>query len=149
MKQWKWHTLKHTKCIIDFHMTRPSMVVWKTQMCLNQCYVCAMSPDNEVHGANMGPTSVLSAPDVPHVGPMNLAIREDSVYNPTTLYSVYIFLQLTDFAITERLAIASMGLTGLITSWSKDITEHYEHNDNMFFLLPFRSTNPLTKSIPQ
>ena len=28
-----------------------------------------------VHGANMGPTWVLLAPDGPHVGPMNLAIR--------------------------------------------------------------------------
>ena len=33
-------------------------------------------PDNKVHGANMGPTWVLSAPDGPHVGPMNLAIRD-------------------------------------------------------------------------
>ena len=32
-------------------------------------------PDNKVHGANMGPTWVLSAPDGPHVGPMELAIR--------------------------------------------------------------------------
>ena len=32
-------------------------------------------PNNEVHGANMGPTWVLSAPDGPHVGRMNLAIR--------------------------------------------------------------------------
>ena len=32
-------------------------------------------PDNMVHGANMGPTRVLSAPCGPHVGPMNLAIR--------------------------------------------------------------------------
>ena len=32
------------------------------------------SPDSKVHGANMGPTWVLSAPDGPHVGPMNLAI---------------------------------------------------------------------------
>ena len=30
-------------------------------------------PDNKVHGANMGPTWVLSAPDGPHVGPMNFA----------------------------------------------------------------------------
>ena len=35
------------------------------------------NPDSKVHGANMGPTWVLSAPDGPHVGPMNLAIRED------------------------------------------------------------------------
>ena len=33
------------------------------------------SPDNKVHGTIMGPTWALSAPDGPHVGPMNLAIR--------------------------------------------------------------------------
>ena len=32
-------------------------------------------PDSEFHGANMGPTWVLSAPGGPHVGPKNLAIR--------------------------------------------------------------------------
>ena len=32
------------------------------------------SPYRNVHWANMGPTWVLSAPDGPHVGPMNLAI---------------------------------------------------------------------------
>ena len=34
------------------------------------------NPDSKVHGANMGPTWVLLAPDGPHVGPMNLAMRE-------------------------------------------------------------------------
>ena len=34
-------------------------------------------PDSNVHGANVGPTWVLSAPDGSHVGPMNLAIRVD------------------------------------------------------------------------
>ena len=34
------------------------------------------TPDRTVHGAIMGPTWVLSAPDRPHVGPMNLAIRD-------------------------------------------------------------------------
>ena len=33
-------------------------------------------PDSKVHGANMGPTWVLSAPDGPHVGPLNLVIRD-------------------------------------------------------------------------
>ena len=33
-------------------------------------------PESKVHGANMGPTWVLSAPEGPHVDPMNLAIRE-------------------------------------------------------------------------
>ena len=32
--------------------------------------------DSKVHGANMGPTLVLSAPAGPYVGPMNLAIRD-------------------------------------------------------------------------
>ena len=32
-------------------------------------------PDSKIHGANMGPTRVLSAPDGPHAHPMNLAIR--------------------------------------------------------------------------
>ena len=34
------------------------------------------SPDSKIHGSDMGPTWVLSAPDGPHVGPMNLAIRD-------------------------------------------------------------------------
>ena len=36
------------------------------------------NPDSKVHGTNTGPTWVLPAPDGPHVGPMNLAIREPS-----------------------------------------------------------------------
>ena len=32
------------------------------------------SPDSKVHGVNMGHTWVLSAPDGPNVGPMNLAL---------------------------------------------------------------------------
>ena len=32
-------------------------------------------PDSKVHGSNIGHTWVLSAPDGPHVGPVNLAIR--------------------------------------------------------------------------
>ena len=33
-------------------------------------------PDSNFHGAHMGPTWVLAAPGGPHVGPMNLAIRD-------------------------------------------------------------------------
>ena len=39
------------------------------------CFCGLLVPDSKVHGATMGPTWVLSAPDGPHVGPMNLAIR--------------------------------------------------------------------------
>ena len=31
--------------------------------------------DSKVHGANMGPTCALSAPDEPHIGPVNFDIR--------------------------------------------------------------------------
>ena len=34
-------------------------------------------PDRKVHGANLRPTWVLSAPDGPHVGPMNFAMKVD------------------------------------------------------------------------
>ena len=33
-----------------------------------------MDPDSKFHGANMGPTWVLSAPDGPNVVPVNFAI---------------------------------------------------------------------------
>ena len=38
-------------------------------------------PDSKVHGSNMGPTWVMSAPDRPTVGPMNIAIRGASFYH--------------------------------------------------------------------
>ena len=41
--------------------------------------------DSKVHGANMGPTWVLSAPDGPHVGPMILAIRDIAVPSNITV----------------------------------------------------------------
>ena len=38
-------------------------------------YLCDQNiPDSKVHGANMGPTWVLPAPDGPRVGPINLDI---------------------------------------------------------------------------
>ena len=61
-------------------------VLWiENCVCLNciQLYLTStpstklVLPESKVHGANMGPTWVLSAPDGPHVGPMNLAIRGD------------------------------------------------------------------------
>ena len=38
-------------------------------------FITKLSPDGKVHGANMGPTWVLSAPDGPHVGPIYLGIK--------------------------------------------------------------------------
>ena len=46
------------------------------------------NPESKVHGANTGPTWVLSAPDGPHVGPMNLAITE-ALWVTTISHHVY------------------------------------------------------------
>ena len=57
-----WESRTHTCVILNNGHSLPQS--WNFQF-----------PDSKVHGANMGPTWVLSAPDGPHVGPMNLAIR--------------------------------------------------------------------------
>ena len=46
------------------------------------------SPDSKVRGANMAPTWVLSAPDVPHVCPMNLAIKECNKHTESVVCDV-------------------------------------------------------------
>ena len=48
--------------------------------------VLSNSSDSKAHGANMKPIWVLSAPDGPHVGPMNLAIRVCS--QPFAIYTI-------------------------------------------------------------
>ena len=50
---------------------------------LNRHWTIERFTDSKVHGANMGPTWVLSAPEGRHVGPINLAIRVDH-YDLTT-----------------------------------------------------------------
>ena len=60
-------------------------------------------PDSKVHGANMGPNWVLSAPDGPRVGPMNLAIREAHLTLIMPLMSEWVikFNGLSRTAVTE------------------------------------------------
>ena len=53
---------------------RSDYIVVNAILC--QEFAFGNNPDSKVHGADMGPSWVLSAPDGPHVGPMNLAIRE-------------------------------------------------------------------------
>ena len=43
------------------------------------------APDSKVHGANMGPTWALSAPDCAHVGPTNPAIRGVAASYPSRI----------------------------------------------------------------
>ena len=61
-----------------------------------QAYYCLFAclyriPDGKNNGANMEPTWVLSAPDVPHVGPMNLAIRVILSIQYTPMISSFVF----------------------------------------------------------
>ena len=61
-----------------------NIIIWRKQQFIRQIqtssrFLALAIPDSKVHGANMGPTWVLLAPDGPHVGPMNLAIRDQGV----------------------------------------------------------------------
>ena len=49
-------------------------------------------PDSKVHGANMGPTWVLLAPDGPHDGPMNLAIRDCTFLHPSNTHAALAYV---------------------------------------------------------
>ena len=51
-------------------------------------------PDSKVHGANMGPTWVLSAPDGAHGVPMNLAIRGEYPVVVAVMWFVLVVIQL-------------------------------------------------------
>ena len=50
------------------------------------------TPDNKVHGTNMGPTWVLSASGGPHAGPINLVIR-DALFgrNMSSIHHSFLF----------------------------------------------------------
>ena len=50
-------------------------MIFNTNVVLQGIVAWCIYQDSKVHGANMGPTWVLSAPDGPHVDPMNVAIR--------------------------------------------------------------------------
>ena len=52
----------------------------------SQRYTTKRPPDSIVHGTNMGPTWVLSAPDEPHVGPINLAIWDRKHHSKDALW---------------------------------------------------------------
>ena len=71
---------------------------WPGDMrCHADTFICNQdAPDNKFHGANIEPTWVLSAPDGPHFGPMNLDIRDSLRYVYTTsMLRHNIYLSLT------------------------------------------------------
>ena len=65
-----------------------------------------ISPDSKVHGENMGPTCVMSAPGGPHVGPMNPAI-----------WVMFMDICHIDNYIFEWLPVALLLLVNASSSW--------------------------------
>ena len=82
-------------------------------------------PDNIVHGANMGPIWVLSAPDGPHVGPMNFAIWDAndqlcSSLGTGGLCRIPMWLRgLVDTSWPQTIRKAWSGIYPQITQWKK------------------------------
>ena len=62
-----------TFCLVWYIWYAASPIHWLYRWCRARMHA---SPDSKVHGANTGSTGVLSAPDWPNVGLMNLAIRK-------------------------------------------------------------------------
>ena len=70
----KWRWFQSLKCVLTYDLgVTVNLPRWNK---LEFMKALSDIPDSKIHGANMGPTWVLSAPDVPHVGPMNVAIRD-------------------------------------------------------------------------
>ena len=65
--------------LAHIQITHYQLDIWKKRYFISLSCKCLLYsetfPDSKFHGANMGPTWVLSAPDGPHVGLTNLAIR--------------------------------------------------------------------------
>ena len=74
---WICHQLADCELCYDMILTRWMFIIPGLMWCCGNCWG-PKPPDSKVHGANMGPIWVLLAPDGPHVGPMNLAIRGPS-----------------------------------------------------------------------
>ena len=122
-------------------------------------------PGIKVHGATMGPTRVLSAPDGPNVGPVNLAIkvydlllsewgRIMNLYFHCRLYRPY-----TRCNITHRYTMylirywhASILLSWLVTAfWSLDLCAYENIQDLMtklqhLILIPWEGSVPLSST---
>ena len=78
----EWVHLYHLILRYFYHLLLAPMLAYNNQhktplngLTSQPGYQINNVPDSKVHGANIGPTWVLSAPDGPHVGSMNFAIR--------------------------------------------------------------------------
>ena len=71
----EWNPIKEKEHIMTLNTRAPHTQIQFYRLWWGAADQCTI-PDSKVHGANMGPTCVLSAPNGPHFGPINLAIRD-------------------------------------------------------------------------
>ena len=81
-----------------------------------QCITRYQYPDGKVHGANMGPTLVLSFTVGPHVGSMNLGPRVGLT-----------FLALTDISVNENPAFEHIG--GRLMVFTRKLKHRHTENN--------------------
>ena len=74
--------------------------------------------ESKVHGANMGPTWVLTAPDGPHFGPMNLAIRDMTPTMPLMWLQPDIPNQAQDESCTVWIMCTVLGCAACVANWT-------------------------------
>ena len=80
------------------HVCPPKVIfTYDNQSCWCRSQLREKYPDNKVHGANMRPTWVLSAPDGPHVGHVNNAFRVDGVEGLVPCAVMLFIIFRTDF----------------------------------------------------
>ena len=109
---------------------------------LNQ--VC---PHNKIHVDNMGPTRVLSAPDWPHVGPINLAIRDVSMPSGNDGPMLdQILVAMWRHWVTNNTDIFTRKMTMVIFTWSVyDISPHlFSHYDDVIMTMLASQITSLT-----
>ena len=94
----------------------PMLAPW-TLLSGTPCMMNEYFPDSKVHRANMGPRWVLSAPDGPHVCPMNLAIRVVFHGDVCQLPATFQCLDITEDAnicfIFPKIESSRQGLTAI------------------------------------
>ena len=86
-------------------------------------------PDSKINEANIGPTWVLSAPDGPHVGPMNLSVRD--IAFGSTVTPQYINHNGTNYTHTSPSIVTFVWLL-----WKSWITKTYRCNTWLCIILP-------------
>ena len=93
---WIWWLCCHRQIQLSWKQTplgayekHPMVYIASRQQSENLWNLYYEYPDSKVHGVNMGPTWVLSAPDGPQVGPMNFVIRVLSGKHVSIIYPLY------------------------------------------------------------